>query len=285
MRSGPKPEFVVLDGGVVVGVNLSSDSCSEHEWGISPMKMALGVDQSQGFGIERRRIRKLPEGWLQWRELSDGSQGFGLQSPWSWENNFEKCLERHDFRKRHIPRLYKTGPKKGTPRPGPGTWEKYGLAAAWGERDFFVRAMSAEDIANLRQIWEAIQAGNGAVWISGGGPFGGHGLFFMDITKIPQEYLDTLYEGDKEAHETKEYHDSTGIEKLLKDAGKGWFSLRPQRFPNGFTTRHGVVVDKTGGYAWWLNPSDQKNNEFGWYTLEELQAWARNEGPIPKRVS
>jgi len=26
-------------------------------------------------------------------------------------------------------------------------------------------------------------------------------------------------------------------------------------------------------------PQDQRNNA-GWYSLEELQAWARNEGPV-----
>lgn len=33
----------------------------------------------------------------------------------------------------------------------------------------------------------------------------------------------------------------------------------------------------------WLNPSDQDIYESGWYTVEELEAWARGEGPVIER--
>jgi hypothetical protein len=34
---------------------------------------------------------------------------------------------------------------------------------------------------------------------------------------------------------------------------------------------------------YWLNPSDQNNDNYGWYTVEDLMLWAVNNGPIPKK--
>jgi hypothetical protein len=281
MRRGDKPEFLVLEDRIV-GINLSSGHCAEHEWGFDSTKKILGVNPKAGFGIDSRRIRSTPER-LRWYKLPDGSEGFGLMDDYEWGKVDRVAPE---LPSRHVGPRFKSGPRKGELKMGRGAiFESYGVAAAWDERSFLTRT-TGEDVTKLREVWDAIVAGDAAIWMAGGGPFGGHGLYIMIVSRIPKEFLELQEQSDMDEYEVQEYHRSTGIEKLLKDAGKGWFSLHPQRFPNGFTTRRGVVADTTtGGYAWWLNPSDQKNNEFGWYTLEELQAWARNEGPIPKQAS
>ena len=277
MRNGQKPDFLTL-GNQVVGVTLSSDHVSEHEWGFEPLKMSLGVPGSQAeFGIDRRRIRVTPEG-LRWHKFADGSEGFGFLSNYVWEK-VEKVAP--PFRTRRVEPVYKIGPKKGQVKPGKPTFESFGVAAAWDERSFLVRATKGEEASKLREVWEAIVAGDAAIWISGGGPFGGHGLNIMIVSRIPQNFLDQMAEGDREEFEVQEYHKGTGIEKLLKDAGKGWFSLSPKRMPNGLIVRGTEeFLVPPGGIAWWLNPMDQRTNQYGWYNLEQLQAWARNEGPV-----
>lgn len=278
MRNGKKPDFLTLNG-QVVGVTLSSDHVAEHEWGIENLKKGLGVPGPQaGFGIDRRRIRVNPEG-LRWHKFTDGSEGFGLMSHYGWEK-VEKVAP--PFRTRPVYPVYKIGPKKGQVKPGKPTYEGYGVAAAWDERSFLVRAAKGEETAKLREVWDAIVAGDAAIWISGGGPFGGHGLYIMIVSRIPQIFLDQMEEGDREEYEIQEYHKNTGIEKLLKDAGKNWYALIPRRMPNGLRVQgEENFLVPPGGIAWWLNPAEQRANNYGWYNLEQLQAWARNEGPIP----
>lgn len=277
MQQGNKPEFYTLDN-VVVGVNLSSDSCSEHEVGIENLKKFLGVNPKANFGVDSRRIRSFPN-WLRWYTLPDGSEGFGLMSDYVWDA-LEKVAP--ELPSRHVGPHFKSGPRKGQLKMGRGAiFEDYGIAATWDERSFLVRAAS-EEVSKLREIWDAIIAGDAAIWLSGGGPFGGHGLNIMIVSRIPKEFLDLQEQRDMEDLEVQEYHKSTGIEKLLKGAGKGWYSLRPQRMPNGMTVKRSAEpLVPPGGIVWWLNPCDQRNNNFGWYNLEQLQAWARNEGPIP----
>lgn len=284
MRRGNNPDFVYA-GDKLVGVCLSSDHVSEHEWGIGTLRSLLGVDQTAGCGIERRRIRKTDPTFLRWHDFKDGSAGFGLQGHYGWEKVEQSAPSLPTQR---VGPIYKSGPRKGEIKYGPktkGIYQVKGISAAWDERSFFVRA-AGDDVAKLREIWEAVLAGDAAIWIAGGGPFGGHGLFIMMPSRIPQEYLDKQAEGDREAHEVAEYHASTGIEELLRSTGKKWFSLKPQRFPNGLRTHRSqpdYVVPPSGGIAWWLNPQDQRNNDAGWYSLEDLQAWARNEGPVITR--
>lgn len=60
------------------------------------------------------------------------------------------------------------------------------------------------------------------------------------------------------------------VEKQLRESGKRWFSLgRGWHFRKDTEE---VVV--------WLNPADQEEDQYGWYTLFELLQWADDEGPV-----
>lgn len=278
MRSGSEPKILTADDGRTFGVCLSSDHCAEHEWGIDEIRRAFGMS-SDDFGVDRRRVRVKPDG-LRWATWSDGSEGFALQSVREWDNSPAPSTRGLNFRLAHVgPEIYKSGPKKGKPKPGPGIYEERGIAAAWDERSFAVRG-KGDDIARLREVFDALTALDAAIWIYGGGPFGGHGLLIAIASRIPEDGARQMYEADRERHEVMEYHRSTGIEAALKAAGKRWYALSPKRFPNGLRTGGGQKAEP-GGIAWWLNPQDQRNNNAGWYSLADLHAWARNEGPIP----
>lgn len=34
---------------------------------------------------------------------------------------------------------------------------------------------------------------------------------------------------------------------------------------------------------YWLNPMEQRHNNSGYFTVEELEQWIENKGPIPKK--
>ena len=68
---------------------------------------------------------------------------------------------------------------------------------------------------------------------------------------------------------TKAHSVATGIEEVLKAAGKKWYALSP-----GWRDKRKQHVD------FFLNPCEQERYDFGWFTVEELRQWARDEGPV-----
>jgi hypothetical protein len=116
---------------------------------------------------------------------------------------------------------------------------------------------------------------------------------------LPKETLDQLVAMDKDAEALKKAAKKTGIvqkidkiNKTAQDAEKkksgrpysfgndpnGYFALSPRwAFDNEKDkTKHPVMF--------WLNPQNQKDNNFGWYTVEELDQWINGEGPVPKEA-
>ena len=61
----------------------------------------------------------------------------------------------------------------------------------------------------------------------------------------------------------------TGIYKILKDAGKRFFALSPK-----------WKDDNKEEVVFWLNPIEQHIYNYGWFTVEDLKLWAKNEGPV-----
>jgi hypothetical protein len=53
----------------------------------------------------------------------------------------------------------------------------------------------------------------------------------------------------------------------LSDQGKDWYSLDRWQW-----------ID--GAIRFWLNPRDQDSYRSGWFTIDELIAWAHNDGPV-----
>jgi hypothetical protein len=73
MRRAKENGWLLGEDGEVIGVNLGSDLCAEHEWGITDLKVILGVpgakqenryalerhvDYGGVYGIERRRCKE-----------------------------------------------------------------------------------------------------------------------------------------------------------------------------------------------------------------------------------
>jgi hypothetical protein len=73
---------------------------------------------------------------------------------------------------------------------------------------------------------------------------------------------------------------ATGIEEKVCAAlksdfgGKPFYALSPS-WKNKQNTKHKVVF--------WLNPTDQQKNNYGWFTVEELEQWIEGKGPIPMK--
>jgi hypothetical protein len=110
----------------------------------------------------------------------------------------------------------------------------------------------------------------------GSGIIGNSGLVLLIISKTPEELCAHMEAKDKEHDSVQGMMAATGIEDLLRKAGKQWFSLRP-RLANEEERKH------TGcSVVFWLNPMQQDKYNSMWCSLEQLKLWAMEKGPIVK---
>jgi hypothetical protein len=273
MRKGSKPALIYDDARkgadgkpLLLGVDLSSDFCAEHEWGIAGIKRAFGLlDDLKVYGLWRRIITRVPKGfaWVKFtskyyvsrldverglaKKVGDveiQNEGFVYHS-WYCEEPEKLALNSE---------LYGTS-----------------LRGAWSEDDFAAVSSKPEEIAALREIFAEFEKQNIAFCFSGTLPvFENAGLVFAIADRLPEGVTENWDKHDRDREQIDKEFEATGIEKLLADSGKRYYALSPSR-------------QKDGSLHYWLNPMEQQQNNYGWFTLEDLQAWARGEGPIPMK--
>jgi hypothetical protein len=255
MRYSPskKDEFIGNDSKEVIGLYISSDSCSEHEVGISRLKSTLGVSSEGVFGIEKRRINNT-------------------------DNVFFGEFTHHEGN-REFTCAYLGSKEFSEPAKKVSTFKLFGenefTAGAWDDRNFIFVVRDSNNVEDLKKLYNTLKKGEGSIFLSGAGnPFGGGGLNVASIPDIPKDYIDSMLEKDLSAKRLIEASDKTGIHKILNKAGCEYYALSPSWIND---------EDESEGIMFWLNPSDQKNNNYGWYEVEELKLWAKGRGRIPKK--
>ncbi len=258
MRKGREPQFVYTPVEIVkdkdgqrgkaklLAINLGSDFCAEHEWGIKGIQSAFGIsDDISVYGLKRRKTGEVPE-TLCWLGIADkGGLVFG--SHWF-------CRTPESFFKDECEK---------------GELAGKGLRTAWSEGDFAAASDDPGDIEKLQEIFQAFQKKNIIICWSKTISIQNPGLCLVIADRLPKETLEEWKQSDKEAHQLVKDVEATGIEKLLREKGRKYFALSPCRQPDG-------------SIQYWLNPYEQDENNFGWYKLEDLQQWVEGVGPIPK---
>jgi hypothetical protein len=151
---------------------------------------------------------------------------------------------------------------------------------AWSDRDFGI-AVSVKD-KNIydfsKKLVEAIKMGDYALWFGGenaGNPFGRAGLIVAIASMVPQDVRDYITKCDIDSNKLKEADERSGIKKLLKSKNKGYFACSPRWLTDSIGD---MAISALTAYPiiYWLNPMDQKNNDHGWFTVEELTCWAND---------
>lgn len=245
MRRGNDSDFV-MNNKQMAAVLLGSDFTTEHEWGIADIKSAFGIPSGEkDWGIVRRKITRVPDmltfGWT--TGYAGKGEGFYLEDPW-------------DDKKPDFSSNYEISPREQT------------LACAWDGGSFGVFSTSNEQIGYLHEIYDAFLNLDGAIFMGGGGPWKNSGLVLAIASRIPQKFLDEWYAFDKDHYDLNQEVEATGIHELLAKKDKRYFSLRPRR-------------QSDGSISYWLNPQHQRENNCGWFTLEDLKEWAEDKGKIP----
>lgn len=253
MQPGNEPKLLIDADGRTVGVSLSADAKSEHEWGIDGIRSRFGIDKTLP-GLRSKKITKVPAN-LRWVDWDDGTCGFGVFSAYEAPST-AKVPYGLDYFRGGIAKPKNVGQ----------------IAGAWDEQSFGVR-VSADLREQLRFVFDGFAANDICIMIGGGSVvFAAHGLMIVRHSLMPEGVDQQLLEKQKEAQEIKDYEAESGIKERLRAAGCQFGYLGARKMQDGT-------------WGWWLNngknPSRQYHEDLhGWYTLAQLEQWARGEGPL-----
>jgi hypothetical protein len=263
MRKGDRVEFLynkTNKGKVFMGLTTGTDTCAEHECGIKGLRTIFGVPQKltdESIGLKNHAATRGAGDNL---EYEDAGKFIFLRVAQAahWETP-------------------KTPMKKKVPHDISGyeTREylmENGVCAAWNSDGFFVIAKE-EHRKPMELLRDALIAGNIAFLNLGRWnklpPTSG--LAIVLLSTLPKYVNQELEREHKETLERKTLFEESGIEKRLRDAGKEWFFLGSPKI-NG---KNEMII--------WLNPMHQRIDNSGWFTVAELDAWIKGEGPIPMK--
>ncbi len=259
MRRGIQDAQIVRheEDDTLIGVSLGWDHCAEHEWGIKGIQNGFGIPEKatkEINGAEFRTMAKIPEFPYSVVTVNRDNYSY-LIYQWRHEDTAKDT---------HISGELKP-PSYGDPQEIYGAWSS----------DAFGLCVPKEDINVVNELMMAIGDKDLMIFLSGGqGPFQNAGLSLAIRSRMPQQIMDNWTEGDLDNIKLQRAFQTTGIKMLLKKAGKEYFALIPK-----WNTEPGQAKGKNN-LTFWLNPSDQKNHQYGWYSLDDLKAWAKDEGPI-----
>jgi hypothetical protein len=275
MRSCVKPVTVLLDNDNFWGYRLPADFCAEHEWGVKELKAAFGVAESVPtlggpLGLDRYAATTAPE-HVEFETYPETHRGILLVTRDDWWRFKERPEAGKLIDQAHKPRDLRVP-------------NETGVEGAWNEHSFGLAVRGKQEVARLSRLHDAIRAADVAVWLGGGGPFGGQGLLVVVRSLVPAAVRTGLREAELDTAKLLKAAAETGIEeKILKSkkgrhGGKPFYALSPA----WITKDHPKWKETNYRVMFWLNPADQYANNYGWFTVEELEKWCGGLGPIPK---
>jgi hypothetical protein len=269
MRRAYQNQKFIEEGNDFYGLSLGFDFCAEHEWGIEDMKCHFGIVKENGIGLPSRKISKHP---IQYFENGN----FALltsRTPW----NLKDKTAESDILESHIPYDLKN-------------FTTYPLACAWDGEDFCVIVNGTENREKLRELKTAFENDNIAICTikSNLTAFAKTSLSLLIADKLPQEIIDDMYNADKEYWDIYEYEEKIGLKELKETKGKKngyqgdkyymacspkWIDYKDEKNREFLKKQKGTKYD----IMYWVNYSDDDDN-YGWYTVEQIQKWLSTPG-------
>lgn len=236
----------------VVGISLGGDATSEHEQGTKILAASFGYEYGAAAGVLARKLTKLPKGFGTEVISVDDVDCLLLSSALERAKGYLAAELRFNTFLTH---------RDGKPQD---------TVAAWDESNFAILSRGS-DVALLRGLADSFESGD----VMAGGLLtklfpGTGGLMYAVASQVPGELLaETQLELD-EVVARRAILETSGVKERLSTAGRKWFSLDSTAWTD--ETKTSIRV--------WLNPYDQHTYSHGWFSLEELEMWVTNEGPV-----
>ncbi len=272
MKRAATVQIIPGDDDQVAGFLLTASGCAEQESGINRLLRWAGIKLvSKAEGIDDRSA---------------------VEVPLSLDFHVASKVRLAGSRKHHKVAVLQIGPSTISPRSH--FLEAENRLCGWWDDAGFAISAHGEAIAHLETLATAIRVPDLAIWLggAGGNPFARDGLVIAMPSRVKAEDKARMLAADRERNELIRDAQATGIEQKLTERHNamkgsgfrspyGFFALAPGRrlhdrigLPNPIETKHDVMF--------FLNPMDQRNVNFGWFTVEELEEWLEGKGPALK---
>jgi hypothetical protein len=282
MRRGREGSIWKDESGKLIAINLGSDFCAEHEWGIKGIQGSLGIQGYSGVSFSRSRIKEILEilklskskkigieartmtTILPTKVLVDNLDSVGVNVV----SGFGKEKTKHTMWGLALVSDWNASRFEFSRLADWYSPEKEQLIGHWGENDF---GFICEDKELVSELKEAFDRKDIAIWTGSSGAFQNGGLIIAIASRLPDDFKSEWNSKDKDSIELDKAAANTGIYEKLEAADKRFFALSPR-----WKDKESKKV------IFWLNPYDQANNESGWYEVEDLLDWIDGKGKIPK---
>ena len=253
--------------GQLAGITLGWDFVAEHEIDTERILRVFGTNVPEfPVGLDARQITRLPEGMAlyeyTWKGRDKRRKGIPAAvllsaRPWHADRPLLDQINGNE--------LQFWDDSKGT--------DESDVVCSWSYEQFGIHVRGPEQIARLKELVQAFNDLDICLAPSSGGGFiNRKGVSFAIRSRVDAETRARIEERDRAALRLEEAVLASGIRKTLEAAGRKYFALGPRW----------IDADTETGLEFFLNPCDQKRNNFGWFNVAELEQWARGTGPIPK---
>lgn len=270
----------IENNGEAIGLALGFDFCAEHEWGVKDIKMGFGIPSSEfPNGPSDRKVTIVPQNLLfqEYTETHNNKTFYRAaliySSLFEYKDTRAKFMD-HKTTAKTLDLFGELKLYKFPNDPGyDGSNERNDFATAWSGRDFGIIVQGKNNITNLKNLFEAFKRKDICL---GGQTMGNSflkrgGLTFMIFSKLPADVVAATFAADASYKKLHLAARKTGILERLKKAGRSYYACSPR------------WKDKSEKeIIFWLNPMEQQKNNYGWFTVEDLDDWIRGEGKIPK---
>jgi hypothetical protein len=234
------------------GICLGAESCTEHESGCQPLERAFGIPEAltrDNLGLAARSVSIVPKE-LMYCRFGTVSYLVYSREVWRWSEKYLNAVD---------PFLHLVRPQVG-----------HAVSGAWDEDSFIIRIPDDKDDM-LKQLFDALRANDAVIFVIGG-TWVGVGLHIGIKSRVPVEVARDCEKADKKYLDLKDAVAASGIKERLKAAGKEYYGLKPR-----------WIDDAQTGFKLFLCPKDQQRYEMNWFTVADLDAWIRDEGPVLKK--
>lgn len=252
-------------GFALAGLSLGFDRRAEHVEGVSALLTQLGLSTHEPpTGIADRLVGQVPAAL----KLSHVDYKPRLGRRQSYPTALLTLLgtagaltDAEVIRQCDLEFVSETGQRLHQP--------EHDLVTAWGADGFAVHTRGPRNIFLLTELYEALLARDVAV-LAPTAPGAGAGSIRLVLASMMSDSEKAqLALADQAARELYHAAVDTGIYELLNKSGRSYRSLTPE----WFDTAHDEVV-------FFLEPADFTLVNRGWFSLEELQAWAAGQGQL-----
>ena len=262
MRKAFNNVQVIGDDDIFYGISLGYDYCAEHEWGIDKLRSKFGIDNKK-MGAEGRKITK---GDVLFAE-DDTMSVLTSRKPYPEKKEYTpKDLLASDIR--HFGKDIET---------------------AWDEDDFCIASQNKEFFKYIHYLYHHFQDKNILIcFLSSKIPaFENASLSVLIYDKLPKEITDAMYGADKKSDDLMLYEIEIGV-KDLKDKtragykGEKYYMACSPRWIDYEDPKNREEIKKKLGTKYdiqfWINYSDDDDDNYGWYTAEQIIQWLSTPG-------